>query len=389
MNRPTSTVRLEFDPARNSLGDGKELRDSLSVVAHAGRNLFVASDETTTVERLTTEDGGRTFRHHATFALGDFIRLPGADDEEIDIEGMSHDGGYLWLVGSHSLKRKQPKEDDPDTEKQFARLARVEAEANRYTLARIPLARAEEGGDYELAKFQQHYGGARASLSAAQLPARKDGNALTDALRDDEHLGAFLALPGKDNGFDIEGLAVAGERVFLGLRGPVLRGWAVILEIGVETDERDASRLALKKMPASERRYRKHFLQLDGLGIRALGVVGGRSLLIMAGPTMELDGLTSVFLWPDALEATTGSLVSRKQLVKLFDLPFAVLDDEENAGKDHAEGMTLFPAGEQSASLLVVYDAPAGERRKGKGAVVADVFELNAEIEPNQTETGD
>src|SRR5918999_1164596 len=30
-----------------------------------------------------------------------------------------------------------------------------------------------------------------------------------------------------DQEIDIEGLAVSGERVFLGLRGPVLRGWAV------------------------------------------------------------------------------------------------------------------------------------------------------------------
>ena len=57
------------------------------------------------------------------------------------------------------------------------------------------------------------------------------GNDLTEALRGDEHLGSFLAIPGKDNGFDIEGLAVAGERLFIGLRGPVLRGWAVILEV--------------------------------------------------------------------------------------------------------------------------------------------------------------
>ena len=40
-------------------------------------------------------------------------------------------------------------------------------------------------------------------------------------------------IPGKDNGIDCEGLAVAGDRVFIGLRGPVLRGWAMIIELQV------------------------------------------------------------------------------------------------------------------------------------------------------------
>ena len=42
-----------------------------------------------------------------------------------------------------------------------------------------------------------------------------------------------MPLPGKDNGLDVEGIAVAGPRVYLGLRGPVLRGWATIVEIAV------------------------------------------------------------------------------------------------------------------------------------------------------------
>ncbi|HEX8475286.1 MAG TPA: DUF3616 domain-containing protein [Pyrinomonadaceae bacterium] len=389
METPTSTVRLEFDAERNRLGDDKELRDSLSVAVHAGRNLFVASDETTTIERLTTDDGGQTFRHHATYALADFIKLPGKDDEEIDIEGLAADGGYLWLVGSHSRKRKKPKTDSPDVEKQIERLStpRIETEGNRYTLARIPLARGQDGGDYELSKFKQDFGGARASLTAAQLPGRKDGNTLTDALRDDEHLGMFLPVPGKDNGFDIEGLAVAGNRVFLGLRGPVLRGWAVVLEIRVEQDDADASRLELKKL-ASGQPYRKHFLQLGGLGIREL-CLHGQDLIVMAGPTMELDGITSVFLWPNALDANSNSLVSDKQLLKLFDLPFPILEDEENAGRDHAEGLTLFPSDNNPAALLIVYDAPAKRRRRGAGAVEADIFELTAEMLHDENQNGD
>jgi len=55
---------------------------------------------------------------------------------------------------------------------------------------------------------------------------------LLDALAQDPHLQAFINIPGKDNGFDIEGLAVppAGQ-LFVGLHGPVMRGWAVALEL--------------------------------------------------------------------------------------------------------------------------------------------------------------
>ena len=46
-----------------------------------------------------------------------------------------------------------------------------------------------------------------------------------------------MRLPSKDNGLDIEGLAVLGNRVYLGLRGPVLRGRAIILELELEESE--------------------------------------------------------------------------------------------------------------------------------------------------------
>ncbi len=64
---------------------------------------------------------------------------------------------------------------------------------------------------------------------AAGFGAR--GKDLRDLLEDDEHLAPFLAIPGKDNGLDVEGIAVRGDRVLLGLRGPVLRGWALVLEL--------------------------------------------------------------------------------------------------------------------------------------------------------------
>lgn len=85
-----------------------------------------------------------------------------------------------------------------------------------------------------------------------------ESSELIEELRKDDHLRKFLDIPGKDNGFDIEGLAVTGNLVFIGLRGPVLRGWAVILELTLkETNHDNGVVLKLESI-------RKHFLQLGG-----------------------------------------------------------------------------------------------------------------------------
>ena len=106
----------------------------------------------------------------------------------------------------------------------------------------------------------------------------------------------FLAIPGKDNGLDIEGLAVAEGSVFVGLRGPVLRGWTTLLEMAVGEDDDAPSTLKLKEIGSNGSLYRKHFLDLGGLGVRDL-CLDGDDLLILAGPTMDLDGPVTVFRW--------------------------------------------------------------------------------------------
>ena len=288
---PTNIVLLEFNSQLNRLVKDKKLSDGLSVVVQIGRTLWVANDETISLERLTLAEAGSTGeyvygREHAQFSLNDYLRLPvpptsdPKDLEEADLEGLAYEDGYLWLVGSHSLKRKQPKPDE-GFDKSSKRLAKVEGDGNRYLLARIPVE--ENGETYVLTKKAKEKGKKR---TAAQLHGDEKGNELMDALGKDEHLGPFLAIPGKDNGFDIEGLAVADGHLFIGLRGPVLRGWAVILEVVPEEDKNDPATLRLKPIGPHGRPYRKHFLQLGGLGVRDL-CVQGDDLLILAGPTMD------------------------------------------------------------------------------------------------------
>jgi Protein of unknown function (DUF3616) len=370
----TSIVLLEFNPKRDDLGKDKELRDGLSVAVQIGDTLWVTNDETVSLERLSLIEGGSTGnyrygRNHKQFSLNDYLRLPvppppdPADLEEADVEGLVYENGYLWLVGSHSLKRKKPKPQS-GAEKAQKQLAQVSSDGNRYLLARIPVV--ERIGTYSLVKEDTQNGEKR---TAAQLRGDDQGNDLTEALRGDEHLGPFLTIPGKDNGFDIEGLAVAGGRLFIGLRGPVLRGWAVILEVALEEDNNQPSTLKLKAIGPQDRLYRKHFLYLGGLGIRDL-CAQGSDLLILAGPTMDLDGPVTIFRWPGGAEPGGESVVPASELERVLDVPYG-------QGVDHAEGMTLFsPDGGKARSLLVVYDSASESRQLGESTVAADVFLL-------------
>lgn len=351
----------------------EELTGGLSAALLVGEDLWVACDELTSVERLTLRGDG-VFAGHRSFELQGPLRLPAAGtdaDQEIDVEGLDFEGGYLWLVGSHSVKRKnvtvKKDRDDPD-EKNIDKLRKVEAEGNRYLLARVPLVRDEKSGESVPAPASPD-----GSLAAAQLPCTPTDNALTRAVleadeggKPDLHLSPWLALPGKDNGFDVEGLAVSGGRVFLGLRGPVLRGWAVVLELHVEDD--GASELGLKRIGPKGRAYRKHFLNLGGLGVRDL-CVDGQDILVLAGPTMTHDGPVRVFRWRG------GAAQSKETLVWPDEFGGPTLTIPHGEGVDRAEGMTL-AAGGNPPSLLVVYDAPSAERKVGDRAVRADTFEL-------------
>ena len=138
---------------------------------------------------------------------------------------------------------------------------------------------------------------------ALRLKGDAQTNLLTRALADDPHFGPYMAIPGKDNGLDIEGLAVDGRRLLLGLRGPVLRGWSALLEIAVEAS---GGQLRLAPLDDSGTLIRKHFLQLDGLGVRDLHF-SGDDLYILAGPTMVLNGDIRVFKWPAAKPALAAN----------------------------------------------------------------------------------
>ncbi len=348
---PSTSLQLCFAP------DLFHVALDLSAARIVDQTLWLGSDEMAHIEKLTlTAEKGT---NHESIPVSDFLRLPHGDDQEIDIEGIAYSDHYLWVVGSHSLKRKRVKLDEHSPAENFQRLETLSMEENRYLLGRIPLVNGQ------LHQSCAHPEDLGKTLKAGQLKREKHGNQLTRSLRDDGHLREYLKanIPGKENGFDIEGIAVTADRIFLGLRGPVLRGWAILLEIQVK--EKKSGALRLKKIGPDGERYRKHFLNLRGEGIRDLCFYQD-NLLVLSGPTMDLTGDTQIFRIPHALNT-----LGEQSLIE----PEPILTVPGSFGADKAEGMTLVSEGEPS--VLIVYDAPHANRTDPKtGTVLADVFDL-------------
>src|SRR6201990_561333 len=93
------TVRLLFGDTSRAAAT----HTNLSAVRLDGPVLWIAGDETATVERLVADDPAHPteFGDETTYRLGDFINLPGTDiEEEADVEGLARTGEFLWAIGS-------------------------------------------------------------------------------------------------------------------------------------------------------------------------------------------------------------------------------------------------------------------------------------------------
>ncbi|WP_432537218.1 DUF3616 domain-containing protein [Kineococcus arenarius] len=369
MDAPVRRIPLRFS-ADSRAG---ETHTNLSAVRTDGEHVWVAGDETATVERLTAQrstDGEVTgYAEQVSVHLADLVDMPAGGGEEADIEGLARNGPWLWAIGSHSLKRKKIRPEDSDA-KARKRLGKVVREDNRYVLVRLPVdpatglpaRRVEVDGE---------------ELTAAVLGAHDD--ALTDLLDDDDLIAPFLGIPSKDNGVDVEGVAVHHRddevRLYVGFRGPVLRGWAVVVEVRPETHPKDPHRLQLTRFgdgPGEGERYRLHLLDLGGLGVRDL-CPHGEDLLVLAGPSMSLSGPVRVHRWVGACAADGAEVVRPAELPVVLDLP-------HGRGEDHAEGIAVLPPGahgtDHGEQLLVVLDSPAAARHTDDGGMLADVWDL-------------
>jgi hypothetical protein len=156
----------------------------------------------------------------------------------------------------------------------------------------------------------------------------------------------------------------------------VLRGWALIVEIQPFPSSTDPTKLELGPINGTNGfRYAKHFLDLQGLGIRDLARHGD-DLLILAGPTMILDGPSRVLRVRRGAYDSLPEVVTHSQLEQIgVDLPMSTEQDRRlKSGHDHPEAITVLDNSAQQ-QLLVLYDSPTKRRRKGN-EVRADLIPL-------------
>jgi len=338
--KPVARVRIDFDDASS----GEELHHDVSAVARLGDTLFLACDETATVE-VMHRIGDRRYGEHATVHLDELFDLPDPGGE-LDVEGLAIDDGRLWIVGSHSCTRRKPRKGEPIDARALARLAEIRPNANRHFLGCVSL---EPVGERRWA----------VGRDAAMLPVRHERNALSKALAKDPHVAPFVGVPAKENGFDIEGLAVEGRCVAVGLRGPVINQWGLIVTF-------DAKPRGRKLKVAKPFAYAKHWLRMGGLGVRDLKR-DGTDLLILAGPTQALDGPVRVYRWPGWVEAAESGTDAVVEPELLIELPYG-------DGCDHAEGLLPWPV-KRGRALLVLHDSPCPSRLdEAADVILADLF---------------
>jgi hypothetical protein len=314
--RPVAQVRIVLDDP----GDGPDApAHDISAAAGWGDTLFLGADECAGIEVLDL--AGEHFTEHRRIALGDCFDLPDGS-EEMDIEGLAIDDGWLWVVGSHSLTRRKPKSGKPLDAQALERLAGLKDNDNRMFLGRLPLVESAPR------RWSAAPDGAQ-GRKPQMLPINGKGSHLYRRLKKDPLLAPFCALPAKENGVLDQGLKVRDGG--LKLDGPLA----------------------------------KSFLDLDGLGIRDLKRRGA-DMLILAGPTMKLDGPTHIYVWRD-WQAASASDDRLHRPERILDLP-------HGRACDHPEALAL-AGGHGDDTLLVVCDSPGRDRLAG-GAVLADVFRL-------------
>lgn len=346
---PIRRVRLRLDPAA---ADGDDPLLDLSAALRIGSTLFLGSDEGVSVERLRQGDAAWT--GCGRVQLADCLKID--PREEADIEGLAEDNGWLWVLGSHAKARPKLK-GRKDDRLELGAYATLKDTRARCLLARIPIVPdAQEPALFTLAA---RCGQRRARM----LKQTRHGNALARALAKDALIGPFSRIPAKEGGVDVEGIAVAGSRIALGMRGPVIQTFAVLLEF--EVKERGKARLAIKGP------IYKRMLDLEGLGVRDLKRVGD-DLLILAGPTTGLDGPCAVYRW----RGWINDPPAHKRVVRLHG-PERIIELGFGRGNDHPEALAVL--GEEGArQLLVICDSPAPARLDlAQRTICCDVYRLD------------
>lgn len=288
---------------------------NISAVSFWKERALVVADEVTdhgNVVQAFERDG---LDYRAASSGLTVLDSPGRPVEEMDLEGITVEDNTVFVLGSHSSRRKKV-----DAQKAYAK--------NRAALASAP--EAAPARDVLL----------RFTLDATGKAGRIERSTLRPFLDATEPFKSLGAAASKENGTDAEGLASWNHRLYVGFRGPVLRGnFTPIVRCGFGAPVGEPDVL---------------FVNLGGRGVRDLTRVEG-GLMILAGPVGDGPGSYQLFLW-DGRDGVPGAgaptSATDPGLRLIGDLPIPATD----SGSAKPEGVALTDETSSHWDVLVVFD---------------------------------
>ena len=233
----------------------------LSAIGRMGTYLVIGGDEAVgpdkdlnIIQVLSKQEDGQ-------YVAGEDIVLPDVDKNdgrELDIEGIAVDGNFIYVVGSHSSTRNNAasKKSYKRHRKTFNQ-GKIKNEPSRDWLHQV-------------------------EVNQQVQPLEIKSISLTDVISNHKALKAFSEIPSKENGVDIEGIAVDDGWVYVGFRGPVFRdNYVPVLKFKFDEHEESVTLLLVK---------------LDGGGVRGMASVMD-GFLIVSGPVGDAPGPYLVHHW--------------------------------------------------------------------------------------------
>lgn len=301
----------------------------VSGIAKLGEHLVIGADEAVSKKESRASSGSLEKK-------GNYVQILSEDDsgeyklassillfkgdkkngKEMDIEGIAVDGNSLYVIGSHSSRRQ--KTDPENSRKENAELFRddeIVDEKNRDWVYRIVVD--DKGAQ-----------------------TKKEKVTLRDIIASDPVLRTFAKIPSKENGVDIEGLAMKDGLLYAGFRGPVFRENYV-----------PVMRFSFDKPDCKNRLL---YLRLGGRGIRDMAAVSD-GFLVLAGPVGDGPGSYQLYHWDgnDLLPGTNRTL-GRLRLLGDIEPPISEVDGKKKRGK--AEGVAVMREDAGTYDLIVAYD---------------------------------
>jgi hypothetical protein len=237
---------------------------------------------------------------------------------EFDGEGIAYAAPYFYIVGSHGCSRR----GDEFRLSSFL-LARIRVDADGRPVG-------PDGKSVDEEEWQD----------AVETTYR-----LSDYLAKADKVGGFFgkSLDEAENGLNIEGVAVEGDRLLVGLRAPAFGGTAYIVAADIADLFRSGNGAAKGKPEVIPIKLGKD------MGIRDIVSLPDGRLLVLAGPAQDQELPFQIFL----VEPGKGG--KPKLLAELEQVEGGAEEDEEQVVAK-AEALTVLSGDAGELRVLILFD---------------------------------